>query len=98
MSLMDAVSVMREVDALERKRAERLYALAIINARSGYQRVAKGYAEECVLLLRKIGAETYEECATCTACVEDVPMPEFLHEDVIRQSLASYKISLSTKI
>ena len=94
MSLMNASSVLLEIDALERKRAERLYALAIINVHSGYQRVAKGYAEECILLLRKIGDDTYEECATRTACVENIPMPEFLHEDVVRQNMAFYKITL----
>ena len=66
MPLLKAVSVFKEVDSLERKRAEMLYVFAILSAKSGYCHIAKGAAEECILLLRKIGADTMEECATQT--------------------------------
>lgn len=93
MSLLDAVSVLEELDALDRKRAQALYALAILNAQRGYKRVAKGYAEECIRLLRRIGTRTYEECATNSVRLGEVALPEFLHEDVVRARLQSLGVS-----
>lgn len=95
MSLLDAVSVLKELDTLDRKRAETLYVLAILNAQRGYKRVAKGYAEECIRLLRHIGTRTYEECATNSVCLGEVMLPEFLHEDVVRARLQSLGVSVS---
>jgi hypothetical protein len=92
MSLMNATAMFKEIDALERKRAEMLYATAVASAQSGYSRVAKGFAEECILLLRKIGTNTYQECATGAPCLEGVTMPDFLHEGVVRERLKTFGI------
>ena len=72
-----------------------LYVFAILSAKSGYCHIAKGAAEECILLLRKIGADTMEECATQTVSIEGVTLPEFLHEGVVRERLGMYGILLS---
>ena len=92
MSLLKAANAMRELDSLERQRAEHLFVLAMLNAGRGYMRVAKGYAEECILLLRKIGTDSYEECATSTVCLEGVSMPEFLHEGVVRHRIEHFGV------
>lgn len=87
MSLPDVTSALKELDTLDRKRAETLYVLSILNARRGYKLVAKGYAEECIRLLRHMGNNTYEECATNFTCLGGVALPDFLHEEVIRARL-----------
>ena len=94
MSLINASVALRELDSLDRKKAEILFTLAILNARHGYGRVAKGYAEECILLLRRIGTETYEECATSVVCCQGVALPEFLHEDVVRARLKPFQVQV----
>ncbi len=90
MSLLKVMSAVRELHSLDRKRAEMLYVLATLNARQGYFLVAKGYAEECLLLLSQIGSNSYEECATNLVCVEGVCLPEFLHEGVVCDYFASF--------
>ncbi len=94
MSLLNASVALRELDFLDRKRAETLFTLAVLSAMHGYMRVAKGYAEECILLLRRIGTETYEECATSVVCCNGVILPEFLHEDVVRARLGSFQVQV----
>jgi len=94
MSLLNASVLTKELDLLDRKRAEILFVLAILNAKRGYVRVAKGYAEECILLLHRIGADSYKECATNFTCLEGVAMPEFLHEDVVRARLKPFQVQV----
>lgn len=94
MSLLNASAAIKELDSLDRKRAETLFTLAVLNARHGYKRVARGYAEECILLLRRIGTETYEECATSDICCQGVVLPEFLHEDVVRARLKPFQVQV----
>jgi hypothetical protein len=81
---------------LDRRRAEALFALAIITARSGYLRAAKGFAEECVLLLQQIGMDTREDCATHATHVQGVLLPEFLHTEVVHDRLRAYNVRLGT--
>lgn len=94
MALLNSYSALKELDSLDRKKAEMLYVLAVLNAKHGYKLVAKGYAEECIKLLRHIGDKTYKECATTTVCIGGVALPEFLHEDVVRQQLTYHGVQV----
>lgn len=94
MSLLGAVMVFGEVDALEHQKAELLYVSAVLSARSGYRKVARGFGEECIALLRRIGADTPEECATQHTVVYGVALPEYLHADVVRDRLSGYSVTL----
>lgn len=94
MSLLDASAALRELDSLDRKRAETLFVLAVLNANHGYYRVARGYAEECILLLSRIGTESYEECATNFVCLQGIVLPEFLHEGVVRARLKELEVQV----
>ena len=87
MSLLNASAALNELAQLDRKRAETLFVLAVLNVRHGYLHVAEGYAKECIFLLRRIGTESYEDCATNRIALEGVVLPEFLHEDVVRSRL-----------
>jgi hypothetical protein len=95
MSLLAAVHAFGEIDSLERRRAETLYASAVLLARSGYGHAAKGFGKECIALLKKIGTDTQEECATHMASVCGVPLPEYLHEDVVRDRLGGFAVVLN---
>lgn len=94
MSLSRAISTLREVETLDRKSAEAFFVLAVLTARRGYLRIAKGCAEECVLRLRKMGTDTREECATHETVIEGVTLPEFLHEEVVQDRLRAYNVRL----
>ncbi len=94
MSLLNASSALRELDSLERKKAEVLFVLAVLSAKHGYKSIAKGCAEECILLLRRVGAESYEECATSVVNLEGVILPDFLHEDTVRARLMSFGVQV----
>jgi hypothetical protein len=92
MAISIAASVLEELDSLDRKRTEALYASSVAAAQSGYSHLAKGLGEECIVALRKRHATTREETATHQACVGGIAMPEFLHEDVVRQRLGTFNI------
>ena len=94
-SLLNMSAVLRDMDTMDRRRAGMFYALAVIAAKSGYKRAAKGFGEECILLLTKIGTNSFEECATVDALVEDVVMPDFLHENIVRERLSLFGVELS---
>ena len=95
MSILNAVSVLNELETLDRRKTQVLFVLAILNAKHGYPCVAKGYAEECILLLRRIGTDSYEECATNIPSLGGVLLPELLHEEVVRERLKFFKIELA---
>lgn len=84
----------RAIDSLDRNQAAVLYASAIAHARRGDRHIAKGFAEQCILLLRDIGSHTVEDCATEVSTVGGVAIPDFLHEEVVRQRLGAYQIPL----
>lgn len=94
MSLLSASIALKDLDSLDRKRAETLFILAVLSAKRGYLRVAQGYAEECILLLSRVGTETYEECVTSGLCCQGVVLPDFLHEDVVRARLKSFHVQV----
>lgn len=94
MSLHNASKALRELALLDRKRAETLFVLAILSARHGYSLVARGYAEECIALLGRLGTESYEDCATNFVRLEGVELPELLHEDVVRNRLSAYGVQV----
>jgi len=96
MSTTNAISALKNLHILDLKKAEMLFALAILNAQHGYRRVAKGYAEECISLLKRIGTNTLEDCVTNLISLEGVAMPEFLHENVVRVRLESYDIHIDS--
>lgn len=94
MSLLDAVPAVLELDSLDRRRAEMLFALSVLNARRGYLHVAKGYGRECLALLGRIGTDTCAECATSTTSIYGVLLPDFLHQDTVRAALKPFKIRI----
>ena len=94
MSLNNVVTAQKLLNTLSRERAETLYVLAVLNAKSGYQEVAAGYARECIKSLKLMGTDTLEECTTNLVCLEGVFIPEFLHEDVVRANLRALKVKL----
>ncbi|HEY4488687.1 MAG TPA: hypothetical protein VJB97_04165 [Candidatus Paceibacterota bacterium] len=86
--------MIKEVDDLERRRAETLYAAAVQSAHTGNMRISKGFAEECVLVLRRVGTDTQEECVARSARIGKVELPDFMHEEVVRQKLRSFGVNL----
>ena len=97
MSRMKVIPLLNELDTLDRRRAETLYALFILHARLGDKRVAKGYAEECIEILRCLGSDTYEECVTDVTSIGGVTLPDFLHEDMVRAQLRFFGVEAAPK-
>lgn len=94
MSLENTAVAFKVLADLRRKEAETLYVVAVLAAQSGLTEIAAGSARECVKLLASLGTDTMEECATRSTVVAGVALPEFLHEDVVRERLAHHGITL----
>lgn len=90
----EAGKLVGEVHRLRKATAEHLYALAIWHAKHGLKEVAAGYARECLALLKTLGSETMEDCACTTNKLEDIFIPELMHEDVVKRDLARYGVTL----
>lgn len=92
MEIKNIFPVLQKMADYRRKEAELYFVLAMIHARSGQKHVARGYAEECIQLLKELGTETMEDCATAHTVEGRVALPEFLHEHVVRERLKHYGI------
>lgn len=87
MEIKNILPVLQKIADYRRKETELYFVLAMIHARSGQKYISKGYAEECVHLLKELGTETIEDCATSHTVEGGVALPEFLHEHVVRARL-----------
>lgn len=92
MEIKNILPVMQKIADYQRKEAELYYVLAVVHARSGQKHISRGYAEECVQLLKELGTETMEDCATSHTVEGHVALPEFLHEHVVRERLKYYGV------
>ena len=94
MPFFNTIAAAKTLNDCRHKEAETLYVLAVLYARHGYKEVATGFGRECIGLLRRLGTDTMEDCATNFVCLEGVALPEFLHEDVVRDRLKTHKIEV----
>lgn len=88
-------SLAEKLDDARKEVTNVLYALAITYARCGLKHVARGFAEECVHLLRERGTDTLDDCARTTIRLDDVFIPELLHEGIVNAHLRAYGIELT---
>lgn len=76
---------LRDVDP--RNAAEYAYVLAQLYKRAGDNEQAIRFGRESIALFDKCRMETMEDCAARNVLIEDVAIPDFIHQDVVRDRL-----------
>lgn len=64
--------------------AETAYALAVRNREAGDWKQSREWVKQCLQLLEGLPDETEEQVATTRVAVGGVPLPNYLHEGVVR--------------
>jgi len=71
-----------------KKAAELAYVIAMKSKRNGNSIKAVEFGKECLRLLDLTNPQTMDECAPIFTVVNGVALPEFLHQEVVRDRLS----------
>ena len=80
------LSNLRKTDL--RRAAEVAYVLAQLLLKSGNQKEAIYFGRECISLFDRCKMETEEDCAARYTVLEGVALPDFIHQEVVKNRLA----------
>jgi hypothetical protein len=78
----------RMKDKNPKKAAELAYVIAMNAKHNKNDSKAIEFGRECLRLLAIINPQTKEECATIFTGMNGVALPEFLHQDVVKDRLS----------
>lgn len=70
-----------------RNAAEYAYVLAMLHKQSGNNEQAIRFGNEAIKLFNKCSMETMEDCAAHNVVIDGVALPDFIHQDVVRDRL-----------
>lgn len=70
-----------------RDAAEYAYVLAMINKRNGSTDEAIRYGREAITLFDQFPMETLEQCAARNVTIENIAIPDIIHQEVVRDRL-----------
>jgi hypothetical protein len=84
--LEEKLNVLGKTDP--RNAAEHAYALAMLNKRVGDNDKAVKFGREALAHLNKCRLESASDCATINVVIEGIALPEFIHQEVVRDRLA----------
>lgn len=76
---------LRDVDP--RNAAEYAYVLAQLYKQAGNNEQAIRFGRESIALLNRCKLDTTIECSTQNVVIEGIALPEFIHQDVVRDRL-----------
>lgn len=71
-----------------KKAAEIAYVIAKNAKNNGNNPKATEFGKECIRLLDIVNPQTMDECAPIFTVVNGIALPEFLHQDVVRDRLS----------
>ncbi|MGH3461218.1 MAG: hypothetical protein ACRDP9_07035 [Kribbellaceae bacterium] len=71
----------------KREAAELAYAIAVRLQAEGRVRDASHYGRACLALYDELPTSTIEQCTPTRLTVAGVPLPDYLHDDVVRSRL-----------
>lgn len=89
-ALEQTLNSLRGVDP--RNAAEYAYVLAQLHKRAGDDEQAIRFGREAIALLDKCQMKSMEECAARNVVIEGVALPDFIHQDVVRDRLQPLKL------
>lgn len=75
-------------DKNPKKAAELAYVIAMNAKHNGNEQKAIEFGKECLRLLDIVGPQTMEECTPIFTTINGVALPEFLHQDVVKDRLS----------
>jgi len=82
------------VDCDPRRAAETAFALAAEAKKRNEIEAVQDWAYECLELLGGLPCESMDDCAVSVPTIEGIPMPDFLHEGVVRERFQEMNIPL----
>jgi len=94
-SMPSISSAMAEIHSLDMRKAELMFSIAVVSAKSGHMHMAEGFAREALELLNRMVCRSYEDCATGDISILGVLLPEFFHEGTVRERLSLLNIKLN---
>ncbi len=74
---------LKEYEIDKRNAAEYAYAIAVIAKKQGNKEKAKEYAEKSIEIFKETNIQTLEEAAAINNVIDNVVIPELVHEDVV---------------
>ena len=89
-ALEKTLESLRGVDP--RNAAEHAYALATLYHRDGGIEEATRFGREAILLFDRCQMQSLDDCAARNTIIEGIPMPDLIHQDVVRDRLKSLKL------
>lgn len=75
-------------DKNPKKAAELAYVIAMNAKHVRNEQKAIEFGKECLRLLDIVNPQTMDECAPILTLINGVALPEFLHQDVVRDRLS----------
>lgn len=85
LSLQQKFELLKNTDP--RDAAEHAYALAMIHKRNGNTEEAVRFGRETITLFGQFPMETLEQCAARNVTIENIAIPDIIHEEVVRDRL-----------
>lgn len=86
--------LMRERDP--RRAAEIAYVLAVLSVQTKQMEDARRYGQESIELFKASNVESLEAACPRYTNLNDVPLPNLIHEGVVRQRLQDLGVTLSS--
>lgn len=74
----------KEIDIDRRNAAEYAYAIALIAAEAKNEELAAEFAIKAIELFENVGIETLEDAIARNHFIEDISIPDLIHEDVVK--------------
>jgi tetratricopeptide (TPR) repeat protein len=74
---------LKEYEIDKRNAAEYAYTIAVVARKQGNKEKAKEYAKKSIEIFNEINIQTLEEVAAINNVIDNVVIPELIHEDVV---------------
>lgn len=78
----------------QKEKAELLFVLAVLYAKSEQKDLAVNTARECIGLLNTLPTNTLEDCAATRIRIGSVFLPELFHQGTVRERMKCFGINL----
>lgn len=75
-----------------RKAAELAYVIAITAKVAGNNDKAREYGKKAIELFDQLNVQSQDDCAAIYVVINDIALPDLIHQDVVRNSLSPLEI------
>ncbi|MBI5077738.1 hypothetical protein HZB94_05175 [Candidatus Falkowbacteria bacterium] len=89
------IETMKLLDETLKELAAIYYVLAMQYAQLGQKDLSADYGRRCVETLRAHGDRTLKDCATNQIELFGVPLPEFLHDELVITMLSAHGVTIA---